>query len=77
MFLINGTEQASLAANDRATQFGDGCFTTARIIDGQIQFAAAHQQGVSAWRSLLPTGLRLSRRWPCWRKRTMKALSKR
>lgn len=44
MFLINGTEQASLAANDRATQFGDGCFTTARIIDGQIQFAAAHQQ---------------------------------
>ncbi|WLI77046.1 aminodeoxychorismate lyase [Kosakonia sp. H02] len=42
MFLINGTEQQWLAVNDRATQFGDGCFTTARIIDGQIQFASAH-----------------------------------
>lgn len=42
MFLINGTEQQYLAVNDRATQFGDGCFTTARIIDGQIQFASAH-----------------------------------
>lgn len=44
MFLINGIEQQTLAATDRATQFGDGCFTTARIIDGQIQFLAAHLQ---------------------------------
>jgi hypothetical protein len=28
MFLINGVEQDTLAANDRAVQFGDGCFTT-------------------------------------------------
>ncbi len=44
MFLINGTEQQQLAASDRAIQFGDGCFTTARILAGQIQFAAAHLQ---------------------------------
>lgn len=44
MFLINGTEQQTLPATDRATQFGDGCFTTARIIDGQIQFLPAHLQ---------------------------------
>ena len=33
MFLINGHKQESLAVSDRATQFGDGCFTTARVID--------------------------------------------
>ncbi|MGG7974730.1 aminodeoxychorismate lyase [Klebsiella aerogenes] len=42
MFLINGVEQDVLAANDRAIQFGDGCFTTSRIIDGQIAFFNAH-----------------------------------
>ena len=31
MFLINGHKQESLAVSDRATQFGDGCFTTARV----------------------------------------------
>ncbi|WP_039058089.1 aminodeoxychorismate lyase [Enterobacter sp. Bisph1] len=44
MFLINGKEQQWLAASDRATQFGDGCFTTARILDGQIQFLDLHLQ---------------------------------
>ncbi|EEH92485.1 aminodeoxychorismate lyase [Citrobacter portucalensis] len=42
MFLINGCEQDMLAASDRATQFGDGCFTTACIIDGEIPLFAAH-----------------------------------
>jgi 4-amino-4-deoxychorismate lyase len=42
MFLINGVEQDVLAANDRATQFGDGCFTTARVINGQVCFLDAH-----------------------------------
>ncbi|MGP3589993.1 aminodeoxychorismate lyase [Vagococcus sp. WN89Y] len=42
MFLINGTEQPWLSASDRAIQFGDGCFTTARILGGQIQFIDAH-----------------------------------
>ena len=37
MFLINGHKQESLAVSDRATQFGDGCFTTARVIDGKVR----------------------------------------
>ena len=42
MFLINGSEQNTLAVNDRATQFGDGSFTTARIIKGRVQQMTAH-----------------------------------
>lgn len=42
MFLINGHEQDCLAANDRAIQFGDGCFTTARIVEGEIDLLPAH-----------------------------------
>ncbi|MEX3019279.1 aminodeoxychorismate lyase [Kluyvera sp. STS39-E] len=42
MFLINGLEQNTLAVNDRATQFGDGSFTTARIVDGRVMMLAAH-----------------------------------
>ncbi|MCK7315934.1 aminodeoxychorismate lyase [Enterobacter cloacae] len=42
MFLINGLEQDSLPASDRATQFGDGCFTTARIVDGDVCLLDAH-----------------------------------
>ncbi|EMN3921343.1 aminodeoxychorismate lyase [Citrobacter farmeri] len=42
MFLINGREQESLPASDRAIQFGDGCFTTARILDGAVSLLAAH-----------------------------------
>ncbi|WP_253384020.1 aminodeoxychorismate lyase [unidentified bacterial endosymbiont] len=42
MFVINGLEQDSLPASDRATQFGDGCFTTARILDGRICLFDAH-----------------------------------
>ncbi|MEH0885701.1 aminodeoxychorismate lyase [Enterobacter sp. UNJFSC 003] len=42
MFLINGLEQEALPASDRATQFGDGCFTTARIVDGDVCLLDAH-----------------------------------
>lgn len=42
MFLINGREQSMLAASDRAIQFGDGCFTTARILAGKVQLLSAH-----------------------------------
>lgn len=42
MFLINGREQESLPASDRAIQFGDGCFTTACILDGTVMLLAAH-----------------------------------
>lgn len=44
MFLINGVEQDSLAASDRGVQFGDGCFTTARIDHGNIAFFERHIQ---------------------------------
>lgn len=42
MFLINGLEQNQLPASDRATQFGDGCFTTARIVNGAVSLLDAH-----------------------------------
>lgn len=42
MFLINGVCQDSLAVNDRAIQFGDGCFTTACVVQGDIQLLKAH-----------------------------------
>ncbi|NUU65424.1 aminodeoxychorismate lyase [Enterobacteriaceae bacterium BIT-l23] len=42
MWLINGEWQTQIAASDRATQFGDGCFTTARIVDGKVRFADDH-----------------------------------
>lgn len=42
MFLINGLEQNTLAVTDRATQFGDGSFTTARVVEGRVQHLAAH-----------------------------------
>ena len=42
--LINGIEQNALSARDRAVQFGDGCFTTAAVVDGRIQLLDAHLQ---------------------------------
>ena len=42
MYLINGAESETLAVNDRSVQFGDGCFTTARIFRGRVQLLSAH-----------------------------------
>ncbi|NAZ94680.1 aminodeoxychorismate lyase, partial [Vibrio toranzoniae] len=57
MFLINGVVQDQLSATDRGLQFGDGCFTTARVVNGQICWLPMDiqrlQQG--AERLLLPT----------------------
>ena len=44
MFLIYGIPQETLPASDRAIQFGDGCFTTARIAAGQVCLLDAHLQ---------------------------------
>jgi len=44
MFLINGKKNHTLDVADRAIQFGDGCFTTARIAAGQIALLDAHIQ---------------------------------
>ena len=41
---INGTQQTALSASDRAVQFGDGCFTTAAVCNGQILMLDAHLQ---------------------------------
>lgn len=48
MFVINGMKQAHLPASDRAIQFGDGCFTTARIVAGQVCLLDAHLQRLQA-----------------------------
>lgn len=42
MFLINGEWTDNLPANDRAVQFGDGCFTTACISNGEVKFLDQH-----------------------------------
>lgn len=41
---INGKRQQTIAASDRAVQFGDGCFTTARVRQGQVEWLEAHLQ---------------------------------
>lgn len=42
MHLINGQRQSDVAVGDRAVQFGDGCFTTARILSGQVRYQQQH-----------------------------------
>ncbi|WP_435929880.1 aminodeoxychorismate lyase [Dryocola sp. BD613] len=42
MYLINGQRQTTLPANDRAVQFGDGCFTTAAVRNGKVIFSEQH-----------------------------------
>ncbi|CNJ85269.1 4-amino-4-deoxychorismate lyase [Yersinia aldovae] len=44
MFWINGVEQSLISVSDRSVQFGDGCFTTARIYNGQIVWLDQHIQ---------------------------------
>lgn len=48
MFLINGSWRRNLSAGDRAFQFGDGCFTTARITAGSVCFFGQHLQRLAA-----------------------------
>lgn len=42
MMLINGTATTQLMAADRGLQFGDGCFTTARVVAGGVVWLDAH-----------------------------------
>jgi 4-amino-4-deoxychorismate lyase len=42
MFWINGVEQNLISASDRSVQFGDGCFTTARVSRGRIVWLDKH-----------------------------------
>lgn len=52
MYWINGSAQNMISVADRAVQFGDGCFTTAWVKQGQVQRLDAHlnrlQQAVAA-----------------------------
>ncbi|UWS32037.1 aminodeoxychorismate lyase [Erwinia pyrifoliae] len=44
MIWVNGEARDTIEARDRAVQFGDGCFTTARVQQGRVQRLAAHLQ---------------------------------
>ena len=39
---VNGQQQSTIEISDRAIAYGDGLFTTAKIVDGQVQFLSAH-----------------------------------
>ncbi len=42
MMLINGVEQQILASDDRGLAYGDGFFTTAKIVAGKVEFWRDH-----------------------------------
>ncbi|MGF1698846.1 aminodeoxychorismate lyase [Photobacterium makurazakiensis] len=42
MILINGECQSQIAVTDRAIQYGDGCFTTMLVEQGQVQLWPFH-----------------------------------
>jgi 4-amino-4-deoxychorismate lyase len=53
MFWINGEPQQQIAVSDRALQYGDGCFTTARLREGKIDWLEAHLQRLREATSVL------------------------
>ncbi len=56
MYWINGQQHDALAPSDRGLQFGDGCFTTARAINGQVELLGWHIERLqqAAERLMLP-----------------------
>ncbi|QDX29713.1 aminodeoxychorismate lyase [Dickeya poaceiphila] len=42
MWWIDGKAEQQLPVSDRSVQFGDGCFTTARVVAGQIIWLERH-----------------------------------
>ncbi|HFK7184470.1 TPA: aminodeoxychorismate lyase [Serratia odorifera] len=56
MYWINGQQHDALTPSDRGLQFGDGCFTTARVVDGQIDLLPWHIERMqqAAQRLMLP-----------------------
>ncbi|WJV60886.1 aminodeoxychorismate lyase [Pectobacteriaceae bacterium CE70] len=57
MLWINGEQEQQLSALDRGTQFGDGCFTTARVVNDRIVWFERHLQRLqqAAEKLMLPT----------------------
>ncbi|MGP1956093.1 MAG: aminotransferase class IV [Arsenophonus sp. NC-PY1-MAG3] len=57
MLEINGEQRANISVMDRAVQFGDGCFTTIRVVGHQPALLSHHlsrlEKGVK--QLLLPT----------------------
>lgn len=53
MFYVNGNEQSQISISDRSFQYGDGCFTTMLIVEGQIQHWYLHQQRLDKALSVL------------------------
>ena len=41
-YSVNGEQLNSIPINDRAIAYGDGIFTTAKIINGNIEFLSSH-----------------------------------
>jgi len=39
---INGVQHSSISLTDRGLAYGDGVFTTAKVVQGQIQFLSQH-----------------------------------
>jgi len=56
MYWINGHQHNALAPSDRGLQFGDGCFTTARVTEGKIDLLPWHIERLqlAAQRLMLP-----------------------
>lgn len=56
MWWINGNAEQYLPVSDRSVQFGDGCFTTARVVQGRIVWLERHIQRLqrAAQQLLLP-----------------------
>ncbi|WP_139684757.1 aminodeoxychorismate lyase [Vibrio tasmaniensis] len=46
MFWVDGESQQTIDILDRSFQYGDGCFTTMLVSDGEIQHFYAHQHRV-------------------------------
>lgn len=42
--LVNGVQQNSIGIENRGLAYGDGLFTTAKIINGQVQYLSLHVQ---------------------------------
>lgn len=42
MILINGVEQQTLASDDRGLAYGDGFFTTAKVVAGKVEYWRDH-----------------------------------
>ncbi len=40
--LVNGQQQAQISLTDRGLAYGDGLFTTAKVVNGQVEFLAEH-----------------------------------